>query len=265
MGDGSKEVQASMLENDNILTYYHDRPPDAHTKEDSTNAAIIMVISSIGLVANFSILIVILALHNLRKVSNAFIFHHCLLDFIKSAFCLVFAQSLMSEEPPAYCSILGGSYVVFVTTSSFNMLAMVMNEAYQFTDLMLGIKDSRNYCCVSFGIFIIWFSSIIMNLGVTFIPGNPNYDLQTGLCVFIYGVTRNYVLHLLWIIMITLAILLTAAYLHKLRADVKRASYYRLSTPHTSHSQHQPKNNHCQSEKAQRTRGAAPPQKCSRV
>ncbi len=198
--------------------------------QNSTEVAMLIIVATIGMIGNFGIIIVILVLSQLRRASNAFLFHQCMLDFLKSAYCLPFAQTMVSQEPMEFCSMLGGSYIVFVTTSAFNMLAIVMNEAYQFADLTLGIKDSRNYCCVIFGIFIIWFSSIIMNLGVTFIPGNPRFDRETGHCIFIYGITHNYVLHLLWIVLITLAQCLTTTYLRKLYFDIKRSSYYRMTT-----------------------------------
>ena len=90
---------------------------------------------------------------------------------IQSAFCLPFAQSLIGEVHPLMCTMMGSSYVVCVTTSSFNLLALVMNESYHFSDKVLSMQESRNYSCVIFGVFMIWFSSIIMNLGVAFIPG----------------------------------------------------------------------------------------------
>ena len=139
-------------------------------------------------------------------------------------------QTMMGHQPTMLCSILGGSYIVFVTTSAFNLLALVMNEAYQFYDLMMSIKDSRNCCCVIFGVFTIWFSSIIMNLGVTVIPGNPSYDRNLGHCVFIYGITRNYVLHMLWMVLVSMALGCTTFYIRKLHLDIKSSSYYRMTT-----------------------------------
>ncbi len=137
---------------------------------------------------------------------------------------------MMGHHPTVLCSILGGSYIVFVTTSAFNLLALVMNEAYQFYDLMMSIKDSRNCCCVIFGVFTIWFASIIMNLGVTVIPGNPSYDRDLSHCVFVYGVTRNYVLHMLWIVLVSMALGCTIFYIRKLHLDIKSSSYYRMTT-----------------------------------
>ncbi|CAH1798608.1 unnamed protein product [Owenia fusiformis] len=198
--------------------------------ERTAEAAVLIIISAIGLIGNFIVLALILLVANLRRASNAFLFHHSIIDLIKSGYCLPFAFSLMTKEPPTYCNLLGGSYIVFITTSSFNLLAMVMNEAYQFSDLNLGIRESRNYCCVIFGIFIIWFTSLILNLGIAFIPGNTSYDIGVANCVFKYGITRNYVLHVLWIILISIGLALTIIYLRVLYVDISRSSYYRFLT-----------------------------------
>ena len=207
-----------------------DRSELQDPQPEQYEVALLIITGTIGMIANFAIIVIILVLTNLRRASNAFLVHHCLLDFLKAGFCLPFAQTMVSDYDPMFCSLLGGSYIVVVTSSTFNLLAVVMNEAYLFSDLTLGVKDSRNYCCVIFGIFMIWFASIIMNLGVAFIPGNPIYDRRVGHCIFIYGITRNYVLHMLWISLISLGLGLTCMYLHKFRIDIKRTSYYRLST-----------------------------------
>lgn len=191
---------------------------------------ILFAIAGIGIIANLSVIVAIFSLQNLRNVSNAFICHHCVLDLIKSGYCIPFARTMTRIQPISYCSLIGSSYIVFVTTTAFNQLALVVNESYMFSDLVLGIQDSRNYCCVIFGIFIIWFGSITMNLGVAFIPGSPNFDHKDNFCIFTYGITKNYILHILWVILVSMAILLTIKQLRKLYIDIKRASFYRLST-----------------------------------
>ena len=99
--------------------------------------ASLIIVASVGMLGNFGVVVVILALRSLRRASNAFIVHHSLLDFLKAAYCLPFAQTLVSNQPETYCTLLGSSYIVFVTTSAFNLLAMVMNEAYQVLHLCI--------------------------------------------------------------------------------------------------------------------------------
>jgi len=84
-------------------------------------------------------------------------------------------QSLLSEDTLSDCPLLSASYIVFVTTSAFNILAVAINEIYHFTNTVMGIHPN-NKCCVAFGLSIIWFASIIVNLGVAFLPSNPSFD-----------------------------------------------------------------------------------------
>ncbi|PAA46549.1 hypothetical protein BOX15_Mlig026973g4 [Macrostomum lignano] len=185
---------------------------------------LLICIGIVGIIGNFGIALVILFVRRLRKAANAFMFHHCLLDLLKSLYCLIFANSLLHDQEPMFCNLLGGSFIVCVTSTAFNILAMVMSEAYVFADLSAGVKDSGNYCCILFSISTIWFASIILNLGVAFLPGNPSYIQKVGHCTFSYGETRNYVLHVLWIILVTFAMSLAIMYLKKLRQDIKSNS-----------------------------------------
>ena len=215
-----------------------ERPPDRglpgsflrHHQPDLAESVILLSVATVGIVGNCGIILAVLLVPKLRQPSNAFLFHQCLLDLAKSVYCIPFSQSLIGTESVSYCNLMGASYIVLVTSSSFNLLAMVMNEAYQFTDLMLKLTESRNYCCVVFGVFTVWFSSVIMNLGVAFIPGNTSYDWERGMCILLYGITRNYVMHLLWVILVTMALGCTGTYLWKLYQDIRKISYYRLTT-----------------------------------
>lgn len=162
----------------------------------------------------------VLLLKRLRNSSSAYLFHQCLLDFLKGLYSLLLAYSVLTEQEPPHCSLLGGIFIVCVTTNAFNILAMIMSDAYVFADLAAGRENSGNYCCVLFGITTIWFAAIILNLGVAFLPGSPTYIPEIGHCTFKYGVTRNYVLHALWSALITLAVCLCIMYLRKLYREI---------------------------------------------
>ena len=207
-------------------------------------SASLMIIGLLGMTGNTVFIIFVLVNRQHRKTSNAFLIHHAFLDFLKAVSCINFSYAMVDGLSYIACDITAGGFIVVVTTYAFNHLGLVMNEAYQFADLTLMVQDSRNCCCVTFGIFITWFSSMILNLGVAFIPGNPVVysdpakvsileDKKTEIlpnCDFIYGITRNYVLQILWILLITMALVLSSIYLKKLLLDIKRSSYYRLTT-----------------------------------
>ena len=56
---------------------------------------------------------------------------------------------------------------------------------------------------------------------------------QIGYCTFMYGVTGNYLLHVLWIILITFALLLTGVYLRKYWLDIKGRYVYAYYVLHS--------------------------------
>jgi len=86
------------------------------------------------------------------------------------------------------CDYLGNIQVTCVTAQLLNMAAMVASEAYRFEDLIHQDTSNKSHShsnhqphyqyqlkqsnrstiscgCLSFGILIIWFSSIILHLG----------------------------------------------------------------------------------------------------
>lgn len=181
-------------------------------------------IAGIGILSNLLLLLTFCFLKNLRRPMNAFLLHQCLLDGIRSAYCIPF--SVVNVYRPTICSALAGTYIVLVTCASFNLLAIVMNEAYSFSDITLGVNASQNCCCVWFALVVIWFTAIITNLGVAFMPGGRSIEQ----CRFTMGVTNNYVLHVVWLLLETMAILMTVAFLCQLAKDISKCNYYRLST-----------------------------------
>lgn len=181
-------------------------------------------IACTGILTNLILLLIFCFLPNLRRPANAFLLHQCLLDAIRSAYCIPF--SIIEVRPPTVCSALAGTYIVLVTCASFNLLTIVMNEVYSFSDITLGVNASQNCCCVWFALVIIWFAAIITNLGVAFMPGGRSAEQ----CEFLAGVTSNYVLHVVWLLLELMATLMTISFLRRMSKDVSRCNYYRLST-----------------------------------
>lgn len=176
--------------------------PNSHKIE----AGLMFTMAAVGGVGNLGIVMAILCCQKFRSSVTAFLCHHSLLDFLKAIYCVPFGYSLLHGREPNHCNLIGASYIVIVTTSAYNLLGLIVNEEYQLTDY--GPKRQSNYCCVLFGVFMIWFSSVLLNLGVAFIPGNPEYNYDIGNCIFTYGIPNNFVLHVLWMVLMTAAILL---------------------------------------------------------
>ncbi|KAK7089194.1 hypothetical protein V1264_024413, partial [Littorina saxatilis] len=97
---------------------------------------------AVGISLNLLVVVTVLLRRTLRKMTSAFLIHACFLNLLKAAYCIPFGVNLLTYEPqkpgettttpPPDCSFEGSSYVVIVTTSAFNMVAMICAEAYTF-------------------------------------------------------------------------------------------------------------------------------------
>ena len=80
--------------------------------------------------------------------------------------------------------------------------------------------------CVLFGISMIWFAAITVNLGPTFITGalanNVESEPTNPSCPLIMTPYRHYIVNLLWVIVNSLCLVLTAAHLIRLHRDLMR-------------------------------------------
>lgn len=86
--------------------------------------------------------------------------------------------------------MLGTSYIIIQTAALFNLLAMVLAEAYTFHVHNLNERDPDRegaLMCVLFGIVMIYAGSIIVHLGPTLIGGHFIFNEDIGNCFFAYG------------------------------------------------------------------------------
>lgn len=173
----------------------------------TAEGVLLFIIALAGGLGNISVMIVTIMRPALRHMSSAFLFHHCLLDAIKSAFCIPFGYSLIYRSNIPRCDVIGACYILLMTVSAYNLLALLVNEEYQcsFSSRKRHHK-SDDSCCIAFGVAIIWFTTVLLHLGVIFLPGSSEFSKDVGNCVYRHGVTKNYVIHTLWIILVTVAI-----------------------------------------------------------
>lgn len=75
---------------------------------------------------------------------------------------------------------------------------------------------------------MIWFASITINLGPTFLSGALAANSETGhnapSCPLVHGPFRHYVLNVLWIIINVICVVLTLFHLRKLHRDLTKAN-----------------------------------------
>jgi hypothetical protein len=181
------------------------------SKQDHYNqrvpAYILLGVTSLGCLGNAFAIVIILVFRKFRKSSTAFICHQCFLDLVKGLYNFLYGFHLIRDTEVPACHAIGASYVLFVTVSAYNLLAIVVNEE---CEMQRPSKHrEKNHFCVIFGIAILWFTCILIHMGVAFLPKEPEFIPGVGSCTFSYGTPSNLVLHILWIILISMAIFLT--------------------------------------------------------
>jgi hypothetical protein len=132
------------------------------------------------------------------------------------------------------CSLVETAFLLLVTVSTVNMLTTVLNDSPVFPE---GGEDEPELTapllmdspqCVLFGTFMIWFASITINLGPTFLSGALAANSETGhnapSCPLVHGPFRHYVLNVLWILINVICVVLTLFHLHKLHRDLTKAN-----------------------------------------
>lgn len=209
----------------------------------TAEGALLFIVALTGGLGNIFIMVVTLFCPTFRQMSSAFLFHHCLLDTIKSGFCIPFGYSLLLDTNIPHCDLLGAGYILLMTVSAYNLLALLVNEEYQ-----CSFTSRRNYhkngdgCCIAFGVVITWFTTVLLHLGVAFLPGNSEYSKDVGNCIYRYGVTKNYVIHALWVILVTAAIVVAGIsffhFFRKLRTSAKSRKWTFLHKSLSSLSPH---------------------------
>lgn len=200
------------------------------SKESINEATFLFVVAGGGFFFNLVVIICIVSCKHLRRMTSAFIVHGCALDMLKCLYCVPFATSLLKDMAPNFCTVLGGSYVVIVTASGFNIVAMICCEAYTFSEHNVGGEGKGSFCCVIFGVVMVYIGSIIIHLGPTIIGGDFNYNQHIGNCIFVYGTIKSYVVHAMWIVIMTIAMVGSVYYLCFFYKHVQANSTHRLAS-----------------------------------
>uniref|UniRef100_T1HBM0 G-protein coupled receptors family 1 profile domain-containing protein n=1 Tax=Rhodnius prolixus TaxID=13249 RepID=T1HBM0_RHOPR len=171
---------------------------------------------------------------SVRRWSQGLLFHQAMVDCCRAGILIPLGLSILRCEPVKKCSLVETAFLLLVTVSTVNMLTTVLNDSPVFPeddeqdkDLMAPLlMDSPQ--CVLFGTFMIWFASITINLGPTFLSGalaaNSDGIHNAPSCPLVHGPFRHYVLNVLWIIINVICVLLTLFHLHKLHRDLTKAN-----------------------------------------
>merc|ERR1719150_2547464 len=184
-----------------------------------------------GVMANLALMAIILIKRPLRRWSQGLIFHQALVDCARAAILVPLGTSIFLCQAVSKCSLVETAFLLLVTVSTVNLLTTVLNDApilpdEDDDDAISMLKDSPQ--CVVFGMSMIWFASITINLGPTFLSGalaaNSESYLNKPSCPLIQGPFRHYVLNVLWIFINVLCVCLTMYHLYKLYKDLSQSN-----------------------------------------
>lgn len=73
-------------------------------------------------------------------------------------------------------------------------------------------------------------TSVIIHLGPTIIGGDFNYNDMIGNCIFVYGTVKSYVVHAMWIAIMTLILASAGYYLGVFHRHIQAGSTHRLAS-----------------------------------
>ncbi|XP_048521113.1 uncharacterized protein LOC109546674 isoform X1 [Dendroctonus ponderosae] len=153
----------------------------------TAEAALIFALGTLGMAANMALMGVILSNKHLRRWSHGLLFHQGAVDCARAALLLPLGTSILHCQPVHKCSLVETAFLLLVTVATVNMLTTVLNDSPVFpddedADSMEAplLMDSPQ--CVLFGTSMIWFASITINLGPTFLSGNQRCFFSRKCC-----------------------------------------------------------------------------------
>jgi len=200
------------------------------TEDQRVSAFLLTSLGVLGIAANIILILVICFNASFKSWKNGLLFHQAVVDLSRSAILLPLGQSIYACQPVTKCSLVETTFLLLVTVSTVNLLSVVLNDAPILPeadeDVTSLLKDSPQ--CMTFGLFMIWFASVTVNLGPTFLSGalaaNAGAVMDEPSCPLVQGPYRHYVLNAIWILINLLCIMLTIFHLRKLYIDYTKTN-----------------------------------------
>ncbi|XP_077539777.1 uncharacterized protein LOC144152383 [Haemaphysalis longicornis] len=171
----------------------------------AAEAALLLALAALGMGANCLLMGQVAARR--RGWAQGLLFHQGLVDCTRAGLLLPLGLALLlCQRPPPRCPVLESAFLLLVTVSTVNLLTWVLSD---------GGPDSPQ--CLALALFLVWFASLTVQLGPTFLAGAR----AAHLCPVQPG--PHYVLGLLWVGVNAFCVLLTAMHLRRLHRDLCRS------------------------------------------
>ncbi|CAF0871626.1 unnamed protein product [Brachionus calyciflorus] len=167
-------------------------------------------------------------------VTYAFVFHQSLVDLARIFYAFLFANRLIIERQhnneiftiknnslsyklddfyTNYCTHMASFYSVLSMVTIVNILTILISETCRFYDLKFNSSDTSNYCCVLFGILLIWTSSLIIISSLMLVgvadSASPTWQCDLG---EVESTTRSLVINIVWFFLVSFVILIAFSY-----------------------------------------------------
>ena len=185
--------------------------------------------------------------HNFEIYNNyvtyAFVFHQSVVDIIRIVYAILFANRILNQQSyledyqfkngtlsgkmdlfySDYCTHLASLYSVLSMVTIVNILTILISETCRFYDLKFNSSDTSNYCCVLFGIFLIWTSSLIIISSLMLVgvadSASPTWKCDLGESE---STTRSLVINIVWFFLVLFVILIAFSYSFSLYKELKK-------------------------------------------
>ena len=191
-------------------------------------------------------------------VTFAFVFHQVVIDLIRLTYSYFYANSMeieskspydsLTREEPAidasagsihmeilykkHCVRMALGYSVLNMVTIINILSILISETCRFYDLKLSSTDTSNYCCILFGIILIWISSLII-ISSLMLVGVADSAAPTWHCNLYESesTTRFLVINIVWFMVIMFIVIISFFYSCSLYKELSSLDYshHRLS------------------------------------
>lgn len=214
-------LQVVQPHNDITVTHEQKQNVMPSVPNEHPEAYYLYFIAVTGMLLNIFMVVAILVRKPLRKMTSGFMIHACFLDFTKSAYCIPIATNLLSQSTPTDCNFFGATFVILITISVFNMVAMVCTEAYTFGEKNIGGNSKGTVICITFGVVLVYIGSVILHLGPTLIGGHFEFQPDIGSCSFTFGKQTGYVAHVMWAVITTVAMIAVIHFIHRLYKEIQ--------------------------------------------
>ena len=169
-------------------------------------------------------------------VTYAFVFHQTIVDLLRIFYTLMYANRIYSEYKTnykninpeidssifntglnifyeRYCTQMASFYSVLTMVTIVNILTILISETCRYYDLKFNTSDTSNYCCVIFGIMLIWISSLIIISSLMLVgvveSAAPTWNCDMGEAE---STTRSLVINITWFLLVAFILIIAFSY-----------------------------------------------------